>query len=362
MILLPYRTYREHGYLATSPHLSAEEKNKFNTILARRGDTGDVRSALLDLSYYLFQHHGTKVWLLIDEYDTPMHSAFVHGYYQEIIDLMRGLLSPALKTNSYLEKAVITGILRIAKESLFSGLNNVKIYTLLQSEYGEYFGFTQNEVDSLLHQASLDKNSPAIRDWYNGYLCGKTVIYNPWSIVNCISQQEELRPYWVNTSSNDLIKLLLARGDSALKENLLLLVPGQPIETLISENMVFGDLERDQNAVWSLMLFSGYLKATEWQWAGMQMRCSLLPPNYEVKILFESIIQNWLAQPLGHFMFTPVADLSSVQDKVYMQVEENIGKSFDGGYRLTRDLEARDFINNITLKKQFSQIQEKAGE
>ncbi len=212
LINLLHRVYRQHNYLTDSPRLSPAEKEKFKIILERKGSRGDVNSALLDLSYYLYQHHGAKVWLLIDEYDTPIQSAFLNNYYDEVTSLMRSLLGAALKTNPYLERAVITGILRIAKESLFSGLNNIEVYTLLHSNYGEYFGFTESEVNALLNQAGLDKEAVAIRDWYNGYKCGNTIIYNPWSIVHCIKRQGELQPYWVNTSGNDLIKHSLAVG------------------------------------------------------------------------------------------------------------------------------------------------------
>lgn len=237
--------------------------------------------------------------MLIDEYDTPIHSAFSQDYYSEMIDLMRGLFGAALKTNPYLEKAVITGILCIAKESLFSGLNNVKVYTLLDNKYSEYFGFTEAEMSALLNQANLQQQADAIRHWYNGYLVGNTVIYNPWSIARCLDENGKLRPYWIHTSGNDLIRELLARGDNALKEGLANLLEGKPIEVMITEYAVFGDLENDNNAFWSLLFFSGYLKAIKSESVRSHIRCWLIPPNYEVKILFEDIIQGWFSNFLG---------------------------------------------------------------
>ncbi len=300
LINLLHRVYRQHNYLTDSPRLSPAEKEKFKTILERKGSRGDVNSALLDLSYYLYQHHGAKVWLLIDEYDTPIQSAFLNNYYDEVTSLMRSLLGAALKTNPYLERAVITGILRIAKESLFSGLNNIKVYSLLHSKYGEYFGFTEQEVTKLLTKANLNSQAETIRYWYNGYLAGDKVIYNPWSIVNCINEGGALQPYWVNTSSNDLIKRLLTVGDAALKENLELLLSGDAIEALIDENMVFGNLERDQYALWSLLLFSGYLKAIHIERGeGTYLKAQLVPPNYEVYSLYRGIIQEWFTSTLG---------------------------------------------------------------
>src|SRR5262249_39773611 len=154
---------------------------------------------------------------------------------------------------------------------------------LLQSDYSQYFGFTETEVDELLHKAGLDHQATAIRGWYNGYQCGNTIIYNPWSIVHCIKRKGELCLYWVNTSSNDLVKSLLAQGDIALKENLALLLEDKPIQASIDQNMVFGDLEKDNNALWSLLLFSGYLKAIKREPLEERIQCLLTPPNYEVK-------------------------------------------------------------------------------
>lgn len=294
------QVYSEHYYLLESTQLSEKEKTNFKVILERQGHEGEIKSALRDLSRYLFKHHGVKPWLLIDEYDTPIQSAFLHGYYEDMIELMRGLFSTALKTNPYLEKAVITGILRIAKESLFSGLNNLKVYTVLQQQYSEYFGFTETEVSDLLQRADLAEQASDIKHWYNGYLMGNTVIYNPWSIVNCIYEKGLLRPYWVNTSGNALIKSLLASSDIAIKEDLRRLITKQPLQVLIDENMVFADLGRNRDALWSLLLASGYLKAISSTPEKVFMHCALIPPNYEVQLLYEDIIERWFIDPLGN--------------------------------------------------------------
>jgi len=294
------RTYREHSYVLEGNVLSSEEKVLYHAILAKQANQTDLEASLYNLTEYLSRYTGQKTWVLIDEYDTPIQSAFLHGYFQEMVSLLRGLFGAVLKTNPYLEKAVITGILRIAKENLFSGLNNVKVYTLLDSKYGEYFGFTEEEMKALLIRANLTEQADAIRHWYNGYLAGNVVIYNPWSIANCMNDNGALCPYWVNTSSNDLVKHLLARGDVALKKNLALLLADKPIEALIDENMVFGDVEKDNNALWNLLLFSGYLKAVTCESFRSRMQCSLTPPNYEVKILYESIMQGWFLETLGY--------------------------------------------------------------
>ncbi len=317
--LLLAEVYREHSYLLHSPHLEATDKQFFNTILGGTNQQSLLEKSLASLTRYLFQHYGKSPWLLIDEYDTPMHSAFLHHYYDEMISLIRGLFGAALKSNPYLEKAVITGILRISKESLFSGLNNIQVYTLLQTQYSEYFGFTETEVASLLQEAHLESRSEAIRDWYNGYQCGNTIIYNPWSMVQCIHAQGELRPFWVNTSSNDLIKHLLAQGDATLKANLELLLKGKAIEAVIEETIIFADLARDNNAFWNLMLFSGYLKAISTTRVDDRIKAQLASPNREISSLYRGIIQAWFADSLGYSNYQ-----SFLQSLVQGKVEEFI--------------------------------------
>jgi hypothetical protein len=248
---------------------------------------------------YLYGHYGAKPWLLIDEYDSPIQSGYIGGYYDQMIGFMRGLLGAALKNNFYLDRAVITGILRVSKESLFSGLNNLKVYSVFNQVYSEYFGFTESEVKQLLDQAGLVSYSAEIRAWYNGYQMGDQVIYNPWSIVNCVNEGGELKPYWVNTSDNVLVKKLLAQGDRTVKDQLELLIRQEPIQAVIDENMVFGDLDTNANALWSLLLFSGYLKASNLKQKRTKLEATLTIPNQEVLALYCDIIQDWFTLSLG---------------------------------------------------------------
>ena len=171
-----YLNYKE---LPSSPKLASQHKQNFQKIVQMQADEAQLKSALKDLMHYLYLHYGVKPWLLLDEYDTPIHEAYEGKYYNPMMDFMRGVLGAALKNNSYLEKAVITGILRVAKESLFSGLNNLEVYSLLQARYSEYFGFTQTEVDDILRQAHLSDKAAETQQWYNGYSFGNTIIYNP---------------------------------------------------------------------------------------------------------------------------------------------------------------------------------------
>jgi Predicted AAA-ATPase/PD-(D/E)XK nuclease superfamily len=292
--------YREHQYLLSSPRLTRDEQEAFHAVLKQEAEDAVIQRSLLDLTYYLYKHHGVRPWLLIDEYDTPIQTAYLCGYYSEMVQLIRGLFSNALKGNPSLERAVITGILRIAKESLFSGLNNVQVYTIFDSTYRSHFGFTEEEVESLLKQSGLSAQSADIRQWYNGYRIGGEVIYNPWSLVNCIREKGLLQPYWVNTSSNDLIRHLLARGDESIKMDLESIIRGESITALIDENMVFGDLEKDRNTLWSLLLFSGYFKLLHVERKGVRRQCELAVPNQEILALYQDVIRGWLSEALGN--------------------------------------------------------------
>lgn len=292
--------YTQHYYLLLKDGLLHDhEKKTYQEILEQRAGEANVKLALKQLTAYLFRHHQTKPWLLMDEYDTPIQAAYVHGYYEKMIDLMRGLFGSVLKSNLNLNRSVITGILRVAKESLFSGLNNVKTYSLLQSEYSSHFGFTEAEVVEVLKQAQLEHCAEGIKRWYNGYRMGDTVVYNPWSIANCIAKKGELEPYWVNTSDNQLIKELVLRSDLNFKAEFELLLLGQKTQQFVDENMVFGDLAQKGDAAWSLLLMSGYLKATDQKKTSQGLSCMLDIPNLEVRRLYQQLIEQWLANGKG---------------------------------------------------------------
>jgi len=290
--------YREHEYLLQSDQLSDADKEQFELIL--RGQPGEekIRWALKDLCYYLYRHYGERVWLLIDEYDTPLQAAYFHGYLPPMLELMRGIFGSALKTNSYLKKGVLTGILKIAKENLFSGLNNLGAYSLLNSKYGQYFGFTEEEMTDILKKSGLENRSKEIRDWYNGYQVGDIVVYNPWSIAKCVESNGDLQPYWVNTSGNELIKQLLAQSDETVKEDFQQILNEQPIEATINPNIVFNDLGQNRDSLYSLLLLSGYLKAIRCEQQDLEYNCLLSPPNREVFILYRSVIVSWFIDPM----------------------------------------------------------------
>lgn len=200
--------YASHRYLLNGDLLIDDERQLFNLLLNKKAEIADVKAALKTLCGYLLRKFGRPAIILIDEYDTPIQEAYLRGYYQEMVDFMRSMFGMALKDNPSLCKAVLTGITRISQESLFSGLNNVEVYSLLREEYGQYFGFTESEVVKLINETSTEASLDKIKEWYNGYQVGKYTLYNPWSIINCLKNHGQLKPYWLNTASNELLAKL----------------------------------------------------------------------------------------------------------------------------------------------------------
>ncbi len=285
--------------LLNSDKLTDFHKEKINAMLKSQVQQATIENSLLFLSNCLHDHYGKKVCILIDEYDTPIHAGFLGKYYQEIVELFRGLLGAALKDNPYLFKAVLTGILRVSKESLFSGLNNIAVYSILSLKYGDYFGFTENEVAALLAQTGLQAKSEEIRCWYNGYQIGDHRLYNPWSIVSCLMKNGVADRYWLNTSDNALIKHLLLKSTDTFKTQLESLLLGHTITYLIDEYIAFSELDTNEQAVWSLFLMAGYLTVDSLERTNDGPLCQLRIPNIEIQSLYRGIFVNWLSDGFG---------------------------------------------------------------
>jgi hypothetical protein len=295
--------YNEHRAVLDSGRLDEVDARRYRQILDETADTALYERALLDLCAHLHAHHGEKVLILIDEYDEPLHAGHVYGYGTRILDFMRAFLGAGLKSNPHLYRAVITGILRVAKENLFSGLNNLGVYTLLASRYSTCFGFTEPEVEALLARVGRSHRMEAVRAWYNGYLFGGEVIYNPWSVLNYLDRDEEdPQAFWLSTSSNDLVRELLERYALKLEPLFETLLQGGSLERLLDENVVLSELSRNENALWSLLVFSGYLKAEKRSRGPMEEATYLLSiPNHEVRKIYATTFQRWMqARMEGH--------------------------------------------------------------
>jgi hypothetical protein len=293
--------YRRHKYLLENHCLDSQEENEYQAIINLTASEPAYENSLKKLSGYLEKYHHTKTVILIDEYDTPIQGGYISGYYSEIINFMRNLLSGAFKDNSSLEKGVLTGILRVAKESIFSGLNNLEVRTLLKTEYSTHFGLLENEVEEMLKHYEIEFETEEVKNWYNGYIFGENVIYNPWSIVNFVKYwRDGLLPYWVNTSSNDLVKQLITRSGREVKEDLENLIQDQSIQKVVDDNVVFGEIENNSNTIWSFLLFNGYLKYTCKELIEGIWHCNLKVPNNEVKYLYREIITGWFKENISN--------------------------------------------------------------
>ncbi len=252
-----------HKELLISEEIDEADRNSIDRIIQRKADFYEYEDALRLLSRCLYLHYKSKVVILIDEYDTPIHAAYLKGYYDEIISFMRNFLGSGLKDNEFLYKSVLTGILRVAKESVFSGLNNLGVYTLLNRKFADVCGFTETEVRQMLKVYDIADQYETVSDWYNGYQFGDAVIYNPWSVLNYINNQEGGQPYWANTASTALIERLATRGGREIREEVGRLLERRIVEQPIYESIVMRDIDRSDNLFWSFMLFSGYLKPVQ---------------------------------------------------------------------------------------------------
>ena len=278
------QSYDRFSYLENSLALSPRDKSYFHEVLNRTASRDMLKFALANLLSMLEKHYGRKAVLLLDEYDAPIICAWERKFYDECIDFMRGFLSGALKTNEALDFAVLTGVTRVSKESIFSGLNNLRVCSVLSERYSDIFGFTQEEADRLLSMCGLEARSADLKKWYDGYLFGSTEIYNPWSVISFIDNDCKFQPYWLNTSGNSILKALLARIDARKEADLLGLLKGKTLSTPIRENIVYAELNSDRSNLYMLLLTAGYLKAVKtWKdeyyedWAALQI------PNLEIK-------------------------------------------------------------------------------
>lgn len=269
-------------------NLSARKKEKYDSILFNRATEATWKLSLLDLTKYLYEYYGKKVVVLIDEYDQPIIDSYVKGYYQEAISFFKTFYGVVLKDNNYLEMGIMTGILRVAKENIFSGLNNLRVYTILDNRFTEYFGITESEVEKALKDFNLEFELQDVQKWYNGYLFGDIKVYNPWSIINFLND-EKLKPYWVNTSGNELIKLYLKKLKNEIFDDFSKLLNKKSILRRIDENMTFANLEANyEENIWNLFFHSGYLTLAE-EVQDDEEQVYLKIPNEEILKMFSKM-------------------------------------------------------------------------
>lgn len=307
MVRLIADEFRRHHYLLDS--LDAHEKDIFNQLVSEQADEARYGTSLLFLSRLLNRYHQTNVIILIDEYDAPIHEAFLRGYYDKVITFMRSFLGDGLKNNNHLKLGVITGILRTAKEGIFSGLNNLEVFTILRNETADYFGFTEREIQQLLADYHLSATLDQFKTWYNGYFIVNSKIYNPWSSLNCVKNNGDLLPYWVNTSDNALIKKIIAQAQPDIKQACSELLSGKPLPNVpIEESMVLPGMLKNSNDIWNLMLFAGYLTVSSQHIEEGIRYADLIIPNKELTVLFKKIITDLFQEAVGF------ADVGHVED------------------------------------------------
>lgn len=294
--------YDKNDFLLKAELLNESEKKDYMNVTENMDDV-TASMAIYQMSNYLYRYYGKKVIILLDEYDTPMQEAYVNGYWEELVYFTRSMFNAAFKTNPYLERAVMTGITRVSKESIFSDLNNLEVVTTTSGRYEDSFGFTEEEVFCALDEFGLSGMKEDVKSWYDGFTFGgRTDIYNPWSILNFLDKKR-LTTYWANTSSNSLVGKLIREGNKNIKQNFEELMQGKKLHVRLDEQVVYNQLSEDENAIWGLLLASGYLKVVRTEFSERTGRLSyeLALTNKEVKIMFENMIHGWFARGDGNY-------------------------------------------------------------
>ena len=341
--------YIKYVFVKESDSLTDADRAYFDRILSVNVNDVDVTSALYQLSDFLCRYYGKKVIILLDEYDTPMQEAYVNGYWNEIVSFTRSLFNSTFKTNPFLDRAVMTGITRVSKESIFSDLNNLKVVTTTSDKYATAFGFTETEMFAALDECGLSDQKEKVKQWYDGFIFGKhTDIYNPWSAINFLDTGK-IDIYWANTSANSLVGKLIREGDKKVKESFELLLKGERIRCPIDEQIVYNQLDEDESAIWSLLLASGYLKVLDYELADKDATDT--PPMYEmeltnreVRCMFFKIVRSWFSRTGGAYNDFVKALLRGDLEEMnaYMgRVTGRIFSYFDTGSSLKEEMPER---------------------
>jgi len=291
--------YNRHSEILKSDKLSPGNRKHFEDVYyVKETDEFIFYNALRLLSDCLCEAYGKNVIILIDEYDVPLENAYFCGFYDKMVSFIRSVFEIVLKTNPSLEFAILTGCLRISKESIFTGLNNLKVYPITENIFSQYFGFTQEEVEELAVSYDLADRLPEMKEWYDGYRFGKTEIYNPWSIIQYISSatggnEISCKPYWINTSSNSIVHQLVSQSNQQTRNKIETLIAGGSVSAEINENTVYADINVNSEDIWSFLLFTGYLKQIKSEFTGRKTISEMVIPNVEVLTVYENTIMRW---------------------------------------------------------------------
>ena len=346
------KLYNKYDFLLESSHLNEDERKMYNHI-SNDMENHMAANSLNALSDYLMRYYGKKVLILLDEYDTPMQEAYVHGYWDELVSFIRNLFNSTFKTNPFLERAIMTGITRVSKESIFSDLNNLTVVTTTSDLYADSFGFSQSEVWNALEEYGLSDKKDDVRSWYDGFTFGnKTDIYNPWSIINYL-KYAKFSPYWANTSSNSLIGKLIREGSADTKMVMEDLLSGKVLRTQIDEQIVFSQLGHKETAIWSLLLASGYLRVKHWS---MDKRdriiYELVLTNREVSLMFEQMVEDWFSDftpAYNQFIKALLLDDKKAMNHYMNRVAFTTFSYFDTGKQPSEATEPERFYHGFVL-------------
>ena len=307
------------------------DREKYWRLLESRAEPEEYQDALKYLPACLYDVTGRKSVILVDEYDVPLENAFFAGFYEQMISLIRSLFESALKTNEYLEFAVVTGCLRISRESTFTGLNNLKIMSITADTYAEYFGFTPDEVEAMLKFYDLEMNLKTVQRWYDGYQFGSTEVYNPWSVINyvdsCRTKKDAFaRPYWSNTSSNSIVRTLVEKADLSVKQEIEALIEGKTITKPIHEDITYDDMDSTQDNLWNFLFFTGYLKKIQEQQEGETIYMEMAIPNSEVRYIYKNTVLRWFEEKTDKKELSPLYEsiLNGDTEKMAEILSENL--------------------------------------
>ena len=351
--------YEENEYLLEGDILGESEKAFYKSVSMDMSDA-IISTSLNKLCVFMYKYYGKKVIIILDEYDTPMQEAYMNGYWDELVALTRSLFNSTFKTNPYLERGIMTGITRVSKESIFSDLNNLKVVTTTSREYATSFGFTEKEVFDALDEVNMSNEKAAVKEWYDGFTFGDVKdIYNPWSIINYL-QTGKIDSYWTDSSSNGIVNKLIKTGTPDVKEAMAVLISGGVIEKKIDEQIVFDQLDKNEDAIWSLLLASGYLCIESYKEVGRLKRkiYGLKLTNLEVERMFEVMIEQWFGEEkfnYNNFVKSLLNGDSESMNEYMNRVTRGVISYFDTG-KTPSDEESERFYHGLVLGLMVDQV------